>query len=101
MMTMAIILAIIAALQCFLMGSVEASSAVFTTMNAISSYSADSLDSPSVAPSLDGHHPEYISASLPHHFEVAGDAIQEGLQNRMQNVQVFMDAKQIEVSCMR
>jgi hypothetical protein len=92
-MVMVMILAIIAALQCLLMGSVESSSGFFTTLNTISSFSADSLDSLSVAPSLDGHQSEYISAPLPHHFEVAGDAIQEGPQNRMQNIQVFMDVK--------
>jgi hypothetical protein len=90
---MVMILAIIATLQCLLMGSVEASSGLFNTMNTIYSFSADSLASLSVAPSLDGHQSEYISASLPHHFEVAGDAIQEGPQNRMQNIQVFMDVK--------
>lgn len=101
-MLIAMNLVVIAALQFLLMRSVEASSAVFAatnTFSAISSHSADYLDRLPDAPLSDGHHSEYISASPPHQFEGAGDAYHKGLQNQMQNAQVFAGGKQRILLC--
>lgn len=95
-MVMIMKLVVITALQCLLMGSVEASSSVYTAMSTystISSLSADSLNRPSVEYSLNGHDSDYISASLSHQFEIAGDANHGGLQNLIQNAQVFAYVK--------